>query len=120
VFRLAPDGKLLLLARDIGYPNGLAFSPDEKTLYVCDSDRGRVFRYDVQEDGAVTNGQLFARMGSPDGMRVDTRGNLYITASDGVRVLDPQAVHLGTIKPREQPANCAFGDGLNVEGIRPQ
>jgi gluconolactonase len=137
VFRIAPDGSLLLLARDIGSPNGLAFSPDEKLLYVCDSGQGRLFVFDVQDDGTVTNRRLLARMGTPDGMRVDTRGNLYVTANDGVRVLDPQGVHLGTLRTREQPANCAWGDAdgktlyvtartglyrvrLAVEGIRPK
>jgi sugar lactone lactonase YvrE len=137
VFRIAADGSLLLLARDIGYPNGLAFSPDEKLLYVCDSQQGRLFVFDVQEDGTLANRRLFARMGTPDGMKVDVRGNLYVTASDGVRVLSPEGVHLGTLRTREQPANCTWGDAdghtlyvtaqtglyrvrLAVEGIRPK
>ncbi|MCM3879648.1 MAG: SMP-30/gluconolactonase/LRE family protein [Vicinamibacterales bacterium] len=117
VFRLQ-DGKLTLLIDDMTRPNGLAFSPDEKTLYVANSDdKHRVWRrYDVSTDGSVRNGRVFADVtaapdeGLPDGMKIDSQGNLWATGPGGVWIFTPEGKHLGTIKPPEQPANCAWGD----------
>jgi gluconolactonase len=99
-------------------PNGLAFSPDEKTLYVANSDDSyRMWnRYDVLPDGSVKNGSVFADVsaspdpGLPDGLKIDTRGNMWTTGPGGVLVFTPEGRHLGTIKLPEQPANCAWGD----------
>jgi gluconolactonase len=117
VFRLA-NGKLKLLIKDLTRPNGIAFSPDEKTLYIANSDPNRKvwMRYDVAADGSVSNGRVFADVtaekedGLPDGMKVDQQGNVYATGPGGVWVFSPEGKHLGTIKPPETPANCAWGD----------
>ena len=137
LYRRASDGTLLLLAKDIGYPNGLVFSPDEKLLYAGElAARSRLrLRRPAGRDGGKPTAVRADRR--PRWMKVDTRGNLYVAAGDGVRVLDPEGRHMGTIRPLEQPTNCAWGDAdgrtlyitartdlyrvrLTVEGIRPQ
>lgn len=115
VYRWAPDGTLTLLVDDFEKPNGLAFSPDEKTLYIADTDRRHVRAFDVQPDGTLANGRTFAELksdapGGPDGMKVDVEGNLYVTGPGGTWVFDPTGKHLGTIVTPEAPANCAWGD----------
>jgi gluconolactonase len=113
VFRLGTDGKVKLLVKDLVQPNGLAFSPDGRKLYVDDSERKDIHVYDVTRDGGVRNGRLFAKMdgpGDPDGMRVDTAGNLYVTGESGIWVFDPAGAHLGTIVLAEQTANLTWGD----------
>jgi gluconolactonase len=115
VFRLTPDGELTVVVDDFDRPNGLAFSPDEKTLYIADSSaRKHVRAFDVRADGTLANGRLFATLrsrekGVPDGMKVDQKGNLYCTGPGGVWVFTPGGVHLGTIKLPEVPSNCAWG-----------
>jgi gluconolactonase len=114
VYRLAPDGTLTLLVDDFDRPNGLAFSPDEKILYVDDTNRRHVRAFDVQPDGTLKNGRVLAELksdkpGGPDGMKVDTKGNLYVTGPGGTWVFDSTGKHLGTIVTPEEPANCAFG-----------
>jgi len=116
VYRLA-NGKLQLIIKDLTRPNGIAFSPDYKTLYVANSDKRKVWmRYDVAADGSVSNGRVFADVdsekedGVPDGMKVDSLGNVYGTGPGGIWVFSPDGKHLGTIKPPETPANCAWGD----------
>jgi gluconolactonase len=113
---LLKDGKLRLLVGDLIRPNGIAFSPDEKYLYVDDTVKKIVMRYQVQPDDGVANGQVFVDMnpdkapGNPDGMKVDTRGNLYSTGPGGVWVISPRGKHLGTILTPEVASNLAFGD----------
>jgi gluconolactonase len=117
VFRLS-GGKLQVMVRDLTRPNGLAFSPDEKTFYVANSDEKRKIwmRYDVAADGTLKNGRVFfdvaavAEDGNPDGMKVDRQGNLYCAGPGGVWVFSADGKHLGTIKPGEIPSNCAWGD----------
>jgi len=117
VYRLA-GGELQLLVRDLSRPNGIAFSPDETVLYVANSDPGRKLwmRYDVAPDGSVSNGRVFFDVtaetedGLPDGMKVDAQGNVYATGPGGVWVFTSEGKHLGTIKPPQTPANCAWGD----------
>jgi gluconolactonase len=110
------DGKLSLLVNDMPAVNGLAFSPDEKYLYVNGSRDNYVNRYDVRPDGTLANGMLFADMrketerGITDGMRVDTKGNVYETAPGGVWIISPEGKHLGTIRAPEQSTNIGFGD----------
>jgi gluconolactonase len=110
------DGKLTRVTTDMPAVNGLAFSPDEKYLYVNGSRDNYVNRYEVRADGTLTNGMLFADMrketerGITDGMRVDTRGNLYETGPGGVWVISPDGKHLGTIRAPEQSTNIGFGD----------
>jgi gluconolactonase len=110
------DGKLTLVAKDMPMVNGLAFSPDEKFLYVNGSRDNYVNRYDVRADDTLANGKLFidlskeSERGITDGMRVDTKGNLYETGPGGVWIISPEGKHLGTIRAPEQATNMGFGD----------
>jgi gluconolactonase len=116
VYRLAADGKVDLLIKNVDSPNGLAFSPDGKKFYVDDDSAQRnIHVYDFQ-NGRVSNGRIFGQEpggkdeGVPDGIRVDRQGNLYVTGPKGVWVWDSSGHHLGTIVVPEQPANLAWGD----------
>jgi sugar lactone lactonase YvrE len=109
VFRVA-DGKLSLIARDFVKPNGLAFSPDEKILYIADTELAHVRAFDVLPDGLITNGRVFCKVERPDGMRVDSAGNLYVAATTAVEIFDATGKKLGEISLPERPANIAFGD----------
>lgn len=116
VYRLDAQGNMQLLVKDMAQPNGLAFSPDGKKLYIDDSKRKDIRVYDVLPGGKVANGRLFGREeggpheGVPDGMRVDRDGNLFVTGPLGVWIWDPEGSHLGTIVIPEQPANLTWGD----------
>src|SRR5580693_1880006 len=108
VFRYA-NGKVTAVIKDLTRPNGIAFSPDEKTFYIANSDENHKvwMRYDVAADGTVSNGKVFADVtaekedGLPDGMKVDSQGNVYGSGPGGVWVFSPDGKHLGTIKPPE-------------------
>ena len=137
-----PD-KLQLLIADLPRPNGIAFSPDEKFLYVNNSEPQKIWRrYAVNADGSLGAGTLFydatadKAPGSPDGMKVDTRGNVYSAGPGGVWIFSPDGKHLGTIHMPDKVGNLAFGDAdgqtlyiaasgsvyrmrLKVAGIRP-
>ena len=145
VYRVSPDGKnVKLLTTDLKGPNGLAFSPDEKYFYVDDWDPEKkiIMRYEVQPDGSLANGKVFFDMTSAegedalDGLKVDQRGNLYVSGPGGIWIISPEGKHLGTIIGPEHPHNFAWGDDdgktlylcartglyrirLNVPGIRP-
>jgi gluconolactonase len=115
VYRILPDGTLERLIEDFDRPNGLAFSPDETTLYIDDSPRRHVRAFDVRPDGTLTNSRVIADMdhpqpGSPDGMKIDREGHLYVAGATGVWVFEPDGRHLGVITLPERPANCAWGD----------
>lgn len=116
VFRLDDKGTLTLLTKDLAQPNGLAFSPDGKHLYVDDDEQRNIWIYDVASNGTLSNGKIFGEEpggpheGVPDGIKVDTKGNLYITGPKGIWIWDPQGHHLGTIEMPEQPANLTWGD----------
>jgi len=117
VFRLS-NGKLQVIIKDLNLPNGIAFSPDQKTLYVDNSDPAHKIwmKYDVAADGTVSNGQLMADAtkdpgsGNPDGMKLDSQGNIYSAGPGGLWVFSPAGKHLGTIKVPEIVSNCAWGD----------
>jgi gluconolactonase len=92
---LVKDGKVQLVEKDRGFPNGLALSPDEKYLYL--SAGNKILRYEVQPDDTVKNGQVLIDAAGSDGMRVDRQGNLYTTTQGTVWISSPQGTHLGTI-----------------------
>lgn len=146
VYRLY-EGELELLYKDANFkrPNGLAFTPDEKALYVGNSDGDRKIwlRFDVKGDGVIADPVVFADVtketapGMPDGMKLDKEGTLYCTGPNGVWIFTSEGKHLGTIHFPEVPANCHWGgvDGqtlyatartglyrirLNIPGIRPE
>lgn len=115
VYRLDAKGKVTLLTKDLDLPNGLAFSPDGRYLYIDDSGKKNIRRYRFHRDGTLSDGVIFADetvAGShavPDGMKVDTSGNLYVTGPGGVWIWSPAGKHLGTIFLPEQPANLTWG-----------
>jgi gluconolactonase len=116
VYRLDDSGSVRLLTKDLGQPNGLAFSPDGKQFYVDDDEQRNIRVYDVLSDGSLTNGRIFGaepggkHEGVPDGMKVDKNGNLFVTGPKGIWVWDAKGNHLGTIVMPEQPANLTWGD----------
>lgn len=121
VYRVGPDGVVTLATRAMTKPNGLAFSPDEKILYVGQSDNAAPLlrAFPVNDDGTLGEPTVFfdasalakaGKRGSLDGMKVDAQGNLFTTGPGGVLVLSPQGKHLGTINTGDLVANCAFGD----------
>jgi gluconolactonase len=107
-----------LVGKELSGPNGLAFSPDEKYLYVGNWDEKKkvVMRYDVNMDGSLSNGKVFFDMTSApgedalDGVKVDQRGNVYVSGPGGLWILSPAGKHLGTIVTPEHPHNFAWGD----------
>jgi len=117
VYRLGPDGSVRLLTAELAQPNGLAFSPDGRRLYIDDSQRQDIRVYDVASNGELKNGRIFGkeegRGGVPDGMRVDRKGNVFVTGPGGIWVWDPEGNHLGTILMPETTANLNWGDAGN-------
>lgn len=137
-------GKLQLISTDLRGPNGIAFSPDEKYLYVTNWDENKkiVMRYDAKADGTLENGKVFFDMTNAkgedalDGVKVDQQGNLYVSGPGGLWIISPQGKHWGTIIPPKHPHNIAWGDAdgktlylcarsglyrmrLGIPGIRP-
>ncbi len=120
VYRIGTGGDVSLLCRTMTRPNGIALSPDEKTLYVAQSDPSEpiVRAFAVQDDGTLDEGRIFFdaaplaknRRGLPDGLKVDVRGNLFATGPGGVLVIAPDGTHLGTLLTGQATANCALGD----------
>jgi len=116
VYKVAPDGSgLTLLVDDFAQPNGLCFSRDEQRLFVNDTDRGHIRVFDVESDGRLSGGSVWAAVvgngpGAPDGMKIDSAGNLYCCGPGGLHVFSPDAVSLGVIKTPEVVANFTWGD----------
>jgi sugar lactone lactonase YvrE len=115
VYRIAPDGTLSVLSKDLAFPNGIAFSPDEKKLYVDDTKDGTIRVFDVLKDGSIKNGKLFANLRIPgtdafaDGLKVDAYGNVYAANLDGVWIFSPSGQLLGKIAVPEVVSNLAWG-----------
>ena len=117
VFSFNPETQeLTLLVDDFDRPNGLAFSPDEQRLYIADSSvtRRHIRVFDVQTDGRLTNGRVFATIesplpGNPDGMKMDVEGHLYVAAAGGIWIYAPNGTQVGLIPTPIQPSNCAWG-----------
>ena len=121
VYRLSKDGKLTLLTKEMKKPNGIAFSPDEKTLYVANSDPDKAIwmAFDVKEDGKVGKGRVFydatgevkaKKKGLPDGLKVDRDGDLFAAGPGGILVLSPGAKLLGVLATGVPTSNCNWGD----------
>jgi gluconolactonase len=138
------DGQLKLLSSDLKGPNGIAFSPDEKYLYVgnWDPEKKVVMRYEIDAQGNASNGKVFYDMTKApgedaiDGIKIDQKGNLYVCGPGGIWVISSDGKHLGTIKAPKNPHNLAWGGAdsktlyitaqntlyrmpLNIPGIRP-
>ncbi len=112
VYRRAIDGSVTLLAEDLTRPNGIAFSPDQETLYVANSDRSAavIMAYPVEPDGELGEGRVFFESWG-DGLAVDQRGNVYVAGpGDGVIIISPDGEHLGSLNTTQHTSNCAFGE----------
>lgn len=114
IYRLDPEGGIVLLNRTMNRPNGLAFSLDESVLYVADSRNRKALAFPVQDDlslgqPAVLIDMDTAERGGPDGMKVDRQGNLYVAGPGGLWVITPAGEQLGTIALPQLPANLCFG-----------
>jgi gluconolactonase len=118
VYRLPPGGGLQLLIDDFAQPNGLCFNPDESQLYVNDTTRAHIRVFDVGPDHSLSNGRVFAERigdgdlekgGLVDGMKLDERGNVYVTGPDGVWIFAPNGEHLGVIEVPESVGNVNWG-----------
>ncbi len=116
VYRVEPDGtRLTLLVDDFAQPNGLCFSLDERRLFVNDTERMHIRVFDVAADGTLRNGRIWAVLsgegaGAPDGMKIDSGGNLYCCGPGGIHVLDRSAVALGVIRVPRPVANFTWGE----------
>ena len=119
VYRVDPSGNLTLQVDSLSRPNGIGLSPDEKTLYVAQSDpeKARYYAFDLDENGNVISGKVLldvtamaseGRKGLPDGLKVDRKGNLFATGPGGVLVISPEGKLLGSILTGEGTANCGF------------
>jgi len=125
VFRFDPgSGELTIVYGDLVHPNGLAFSPDERVLYVSDTSAARIeggnhhiVAFDVIDGRTLASPRVFAVVepGLPDGFRIDVEGNLWTSAGDGIHVLDDRGTELGRILVPEPAGNCTFG---GAEGRR--
>jgi gluconolactonase len=143
VYRVSAPGKVELVTKEVPYPNGLAFSADEKKLYIASTRPDKFWMiYSVEADGRLSHGRKFFDAtnipgeGVPDGMKVDRAGNIYATGPAGIMIFTPDAKVLGTIQLPEIPANLNWGDAdgkalyitartslyrirMNVAGVRP-
>jgi len=121
VYRLSKDGKLTLLTDKLTRPNGIALSPDEKTLYVANSDPKQAvwMAFPIKADGTLGEGKKFydttkwveeGQKGLPDGLKVDAAGNLFATGPGGLHIFSPDGTLLGTLQTGQATGNCCWGD----------
>jgi gluconolactonase len=118
IYRLSRNGKLTLLTTEVKAPNGIAFSPDEKQLYVADSARTVWFVFDVKKDGTLSTGRILFdgneqsknRPGVADSLKVDVYGNIFAAAPGGLFVLAPDGTLLGRFDLGAATGNCAWGE----------
>ena len=118
VYRLSTDGTLTLLTKELEAPNGIAFSPDERILYVSDSVTRVWMAFDVREDGTIANGRILLdarelgkdKPGVPDGLKVDSQGNLFGGAPGGLYIIAPDGTLLGQLDLDAATGNCAWGE----------
>ena len=117
VFHISPKGELEVIAKPVGRPNGIAISPNGKTLYVANSDERNVRAYDLEKNGTATNERILISdiPGVPDGMKTDEKGNLYVAARE-LEIYTPEGKFLHEIAIPERPSNVAFGDP-DLQGI---
>lgn len=124
LYRLTPEGKLTLLNKEMSAPNGITFSPDEKTLYVSNSDAKKAIwmKFPVKSDGTLGEGKVFFDTtpsagklpGLPDGMKTDKDGNLFATGPGAVFVFAPDGTHLGSLVTGVATSNCNWGNDGTV------
>ena len=109
VYAIHPDGRVVIVADDFIKPNGIALSPDEKTLYVADTEGNHLRAFALTKAGAASGGDALCKVFTPDGIRVDTEGRIWATSMRGVVVFDASGKELEVIKFPQIPANCGFG-----------
>jgi len=124
VYRVSKDGKVTLLTKDMTFPNGIALSPDENTLYVANSDPKQAIwmAFPIKGNGTIGPGRVFAdvtkdvgkKPGLPDGLKVDKAGNLFASGPGGILIFAPDGTHLGTLDTGQATANCAWGEDGSV------
>ena len=124
VYRVSKGGKVTLLTKAMTFPNGIALSPDEKTLYVANSDPKKAIwmAFPIKDDGTIGPGRVFAdvtkdvgkKLGLPDGMKVDKKGNLFASGPGGILIFAPDGTHLGTLATGQATANCGWGEDGSV------
>lgn len=124
VYRISKDGTVTLLTNELIRPNGIAFSPDEKTLYIAQSDSKKAIwmSFPVNADGTLGKGKVFYDVtsvmgtlpGAPDGLKVDKQGNIFASGPGGIYIFSPEAKLLGRIETGQRTSNCAWGDDGSV------
>jgi gluconolactonase len=116
VYRLDPDGELKLLVDDFEIPNGLCFSRDESQLFINDTKLRHIRRFQVEDDGTISGGEVWAELGGgdgdrpPDGMKIDSGGTLFCVGPGGIHLFDEEGQRLGVVNIEENVANFAWGD----------
>jgi gluconolactonase len=110
VYALWPEtGEVRLVTDKMKYPNGIGFSPDEKTLYVSDTSGGGIWSYAIAADGSASEGAKFCKVSIPDGLAVDVRGNIWSTSSRGIVVFSSEGDEIESFRTSMMPTNCVFG-----------
>jgi sugar lactone lactonase YvrE len=112
VYHVPPKGPMKLVAKPAGRPNGIALSPNGRVLYVVNSDERNVRAYDIDRSGDTSNERVLVSgiAGVPGGVRVDEKGNLYVTTGEGIAVYTAEGKPLHVIQMHDRPANCGFGE----------